>query len=316
MSEGAQKTGNFCVVSTCPDCTLQTVKNAADKILCAPQGTPSADCSNIPVCECKGQNGCQAPCFGVTCTAPQVCTNFGPNAGKCVQDTCFNLGCQACNEVCDNTGACIQNPCTPTTCQPGEACKPSADFMSHTCVATCAGIMCDNGKACKDGLCVPTCDPPCGLGKVCDDTQSPPTCVDNQCTAPTCPSGACCDPVSGACGSCPCEGVICPMGQKCQDDQCITDAGTGGASSSSSATSTGSGTGLGGGDGTGVGGHGSNGVFGLATGGGACTCDVTGKTSDQRGLGLAALAVGAVVSRLRRRKEKSRSARAGGEVSR
>lgn len=317
MKDGAEVVGNFCVTSTCPDCTIQTVKDSNGKILCAPAGTPSADCSTIPVCECKGQNGCQAPCFGVSCSAPQVCTNFGPNAGKCVQDNCFNVPCQGCGEVCDNEGSCKQNPCSPNPCQPNQVCKPTMDFTDHVCVGSCAGVMCGNGTTCVDGQCVPTCTPACDVGKVCDMSQNPPACVDDMCSmGPTCTNGACCDPVSGQCGACSCTGVVCPSGQKCLNDQCVDDAmGTGGAgsSSSSSASSGSSGSGAGG-EGTGGGAH-SNGVFGLATGGGGCACEVSGTSSTgTRDFGLAAVALGAVVSRMRRRRERARAA--GEEVSR
>ncbi|MFO0613698.1 MAG: MopE-related protein [Polyangiaceae bacterium] len=302
--------GSFCVVSTCNDCPHAVVVDANNVPICGPAGTPTTGCANLPVCACAGQNGCKPPCFGVQCSAPLVCTNFGPNAGKCVADNCFNNPCQGCNQVCDDNGSCKDNPC-PGTCKADEVCKPSADFNSFTCEKTCAGVMCAADKVCHDGMCVPTCSPACAADQVCDTTQMPPTCVQSKCMADSCPNGGCCDPLNGACGSCPCEGVICPQDQKCVNDECVGDMGTGGAASSSSASTgssmggnaaTGSTSATGSGGSTGS----SNGVFGLATGGGGCSCGVAGAGVNEIGMIVAAL--GIVAARYRRRRRPHRDA--------
>src|SRR5207244_2370893 len=151
--------------------------------------------------------------------------------------------------------ACAPNPCDDPTinmCTKGQGCIPNPDGMTVTCVDSCADVMCKVGEACKHGKCVATCTPPCAADETCDDTRSPPVCVPDQCAMDGCVDGSCCDPRSGMCGkNCPCDGVVCPMGQECKDGQCTTPmmmgtGGSGGASStgpSTSTTSTGSGNG-------------------------------------------------------------------------
>jgi MYXO-CTERM domain-containing protein len=133
---------------------------------------------------------------------------------------------------------------------------------------------------------VPGCSPACGADQFCDLSQSPPTCVDDKCGGAACPGGGCCNPVTGACGNCPCEGVICPEGQACKDGQCdVPSMGSGGASSS---TGVGGAGGAGGGGGSNTGGAGGTGnddrgVFGLPTGGGGCSCEVAGDAKSSSG---------------------------------
>ena len=308
-SQTGQPLGKFCVVDTCGDCTTKTVTDANNKVVCAPAGTMLPNCITPPVCVCKGQAGCQEPCSGVTCNAGTVCTDYGPNAGTCVADNCYNLPCQGCGKAC-NLGSCVDNPCTDASCDPDEVCKPSADFTSFTCVGTCAGVTCPSGEACVGGQCAPTCSPACGAGEVCDTTQSPPVCVADKCTSP-CADGACCDPLTGTCGNCPCEGVLCPSGQQCQNGDCFEGQGGTGGSSSSSGTSSGSTTGAGAGPGgTGSGGNGEapHGVFGLATGGGGCACEIgAGAERGELRWALCAIAAAAVALRRRRRSRAPRA---------
>jgi MYXO-CTERM domain-containing protein len=309
-SETGQTLGNYCVIdldALCGDCTTKTVTDANMAVQCAPAGTILPNCVEPPVCKCAGQNGCQEPCFGVTCGPGEVCKNFGANAGTCGVDNCFNAPCQGCGKICKGDGTCDDNPCTDTSCpDPGTVCKPDPTFTTFTCVPTCAGVMCAADETCHDGTCA-KCDPACAPGQVCDLSQSPPACVDNACEPNTCSiDGQCCDPVTG-CGSCPCEGVICPTGEVCMNNECVTDqGGTGGNGSGGGATTTGTGTGgttaVSTGSGAGGAAPQDDSIWGLATGGGGCACDATGasRPGDLR-WGLLALAVAA----LRRRRGRS-----------
>ena len=93
----------YCVTdftAACGDCTVKTVKDSNGKVLCAPAGTVLANCVTPPTCTCKGQAGCEDPCAGVTCSAGTVCTSFGPKAGTCVVDNCWNVPCQGCDKAC------------------------------------------------------------------------------------------------------------------------------------------------------------------------------------------------------------------------
>jgi hypothetical protein len=173
-------------------------------VICAPDGTPpGANCVAPPICQCKGPNGCQDPCFNVTCDPGKICTSHGPNAGKCVINNCWNAPCLGCGKVC-HQGACIPSPCDPNNCPADQACQP--DYMSpngYACVPSCVGVNCNSGEVCVDGVCKPTCDPACPMGQACDTSQSPPKCIDDQCNPNPCvgaKNGAYCDPTTGNCG--------------------------------------------------------------------------------------------------------------------
>jgi hypothetical protein len=309
MIGGMSVPAKYCVSDACGgDCSNQKTLGTNNKVICGPAGTPAdpATCLVPPVCACKGQNGCQNPCNGVSCQAGLVCTDYGVNAGKCVPNNCFNTPCPGCGKVC-NGGTCVDDPCTPTSCLPSQECKPSADFTSFTCVTPCATVSCAATEACVDGACVPTCSPACGSGQTCDLSQSPPSCVADKCEPSPCTDNSCCNRLTGACGNCACEGVLCPAGDVCKDGQCINGGGT--TSSSATASSSGMAATSSSSGGGGAGG----GIWGLATGGGGCSCDVPrgSPLADARWV-LVAIAIG--LGRQRRRSRSTR--RAGQEVSR
>jgi MYXO-CTERM domain-containing protein len=290
----------YCVTdfaALCGDCSVKTVTDGNMNVTCAPKGTDPQGCLNTPECVCRAQAGCQEPCFNVSCSQGKVCSNFGPKAGECVDDICYLTGCPGCDKACHNA-TCVNNPCMAGSCAPNEVCKPSTDFSTFTCVPSCADVTCGAAEHCVDGTCVPTCDPACALGKVCDDSTQ--TCVPNQCTDPTCPNGAHCDPLTGDCVDDPCSGVLCPIGQECIDGDCWEDGSVGGAGGGGSG-----GGGSGGGATTTTGAGGTTapnqGVFGLPTGGGGCGCDLAPTRHSGRLAWLSLLAVGLVAARRRRR---------------
>jgi MYXO-CTERM domain-containing protein len=309
-SETSAPVSFHCVADPCASCGTATVKNAKGEVVCAPAGTTLPGCVTPPVCVCKGQSGCQDPCVGVTCPSGQVCTGFGPNAGKCVADNCFNSPCQGCGKVC-NHGSCVNNPCASMTCPSGQVCKPSGDFSTAACVPSCASVTCPSGKTCVDGACVDGCNPPCATGQVCNLSASPPVCVADHCQPNPCTDGSSCDPVTGACGNSPCEGVVCPNGEICMAGQCVggSSSSSSGSTSSSSSVSassaSSSASGAGGGDGS---------IWGLPTGGGGCACTTTPEPSRTSGAQLLLLVAAAAVSHRRRRGREKRAA--GEEVSR
>jgi len=302
-SDTGMPLGNYCVADNCGNCAAKTVLNADNTVLCAPAGTPAgANCIAPPVCQCKGQTGCKNPCYGVTCGAGEICTEYGADAGKCVPNNCYGAPCLGCDQVCHN-GSCATNPCTPTSC-PGQTCVPNDDFMGFTCVDSCVGKNCAAGEVCKNGTCVTDCTG-CAADQVCDYGQMPPACVKNLCTMP-CANGGCCDPVTGACGDCPCEGVVCPTGQSCMNGECVQGTSSSSSSSSSSSTSSsGSGSSSSSGGG-GEGGAGDTGIWGLPTGGGGCSCDLGAK---ERTNGFAGALVALALGILRRRTTSRRGAK-------
>jgi hypothetical protein len=317
-SETGEPLGQYCVATFCPGgCEDQTFEDADGVVRCAPAGTVLEDCRTVPECVCKGQNGCVNPCFGVTCEGSLTCARFGEQAGTCVPDNCFNAGCQGCDVFCGADGTCISNPCADNDCEADEACFPDEDGAGFTCKKTCAGVECDDGAVCRGGECVADCTPTCGDDQVCDFSQNPANCIDNQCGEDACPNGGCCDPLTGECGACPCDGVTCPGEAICIDDECVdpdegtsTSTGTGGGSGTNASSGTGEGAGATGATGatgangaTGAGGGSSSGgVFGLATGGGGCQCEV-GVGSDRGGASrFAAVAAAFLLLAARRRR--------------
>jgi hypothetical protein len=303
--------GHYCISDPCGNCATKTVHDANNEVLCAPAGTDPPGCMQTPVCACRGETGCQQPCYNVQCNAPEVCSNFGQSPGQCVTDTCYLTGCPGCERVCHG-GACMDSPCKDNDCGPDEVCKPNATWDGFVCVGSCATMQCTPPEQCVDGQCVPGCEPACSGTDVCDlDAQGGPTCVPNHCLTDggnPCVNGACCDAVTGNCGDCPCEGVQCPEGQSCTDGQCTMGGGGGGAGG-------GGGGGVGGAaggstpGGSGPGGHGgqsapSTDVWRLSTGGGGCLCATgpgggSGSTGSLGWLGLGAL--GVALTRVRQR---------------
>jgi MYXO-CTERM domain-containing protein len=316
-SETGMTLGGFCVVdydALCGDCTTKTIKDAKGNVVCAPAGTVLPGCIKPPVCACKGPAGCDDPCSGVTCGMGQACAPSGPNAGKCVIDNCFNVPCQGCDKAC-NLGSCVDDPCKDVTCPPDKECVPSPDFKTSMCVGSCATVTCKSGEVCKQGMCVPTCDPACPNGQVCDEGQMPPACVADKCMPNPCSDGSCCDPVTGACGNCPCEGVVCPKDQVCKNGSCFEGMGGTGGTGGSTGTGTGGNAGTGGSTGTAGNGGGTgttsgtttSGIWGLATGGGGCACNLAGDDDGPLSrVALAALALAA--AGLRRRKRRTEGA--------
>ena len=173
-------------------------------------------------------------------------------------------------------------------------------------------MTCQTGQECVLGACEATCDPACADGQVCDRTQAPPACVTDKCAGqPPCSDGSFCDPVTGSCGNNdPCVGVVCPATQVCQSGSCQEGQGGAGGGSSSSSSSSGGTTSSSSSSGGGAGGASDKGVWGLATGGGGCSCEVgPGALLGDARLALAALAL--LIGARRRR-----SSRRAGEVSR
>ncbi|MFO0553380.1 MAG: MopE-related protein [Polyangiaceae bacterium] len=296
-SQTGQVLGNYCLVDLCNKCDTKTVTDASGDVVCAPAGSEAAGCAEVGVCQCKGQDGCRAPCYGVTCDTPLVCTDIGPQAGTCVADNCFNLGCSNCDDMCTDLGSCAPNPCQPDTCPTADCptctvCRPSGDGLTSTCVASCADVNCDPGTECKDGVCVPTCSPACAADQYCDTTQDPPACADSNCDNANCGVG-CCNPATGSCEACPCEGVVCPTDQACVDGECVGDTSMGGMGGGGVG---GAGVG-GGGNGQGADHQGGStgpgpddkGVWGLATGGGGCACEIGPKNDAKGALGIVGL---------------------------
>jgi hypothetical protein len=230
-----------------------------------------------------------------------------------------------CDGVVDNPGG----PGGPPLCSTGKDCVKSSGGCQ--CAAPCATgeFPCPPGQKCAtvtasqtgeplpDAHCVTDPDAACGdcatqttkdtsgkvlcapAGTVLDDCITPPVCTckgQNGCVDPcsgvTCPTGLVCasiGPSLGACAADTCDNNPCPgCGKVCHLGACV-DATTGEtATSTTSATST---TGSGGSD---------RAIWGLATGGGGCSCEVgVGLASRLPEGRLALLALALIVARRR-----------------
>ena len=318
---GTSQKGNYCVSDNCGDCSTKSAKDPkTGDTLCGPAGTTNSNGDAVPLCVCKS-NSCESPCTGITCASGQSCVTSGPAAGLCEPDNnCYFQGCPQ-GKLC-NDQACVDDPCNPNPCKADEVCKPSADFSTARCVQSCAGVTCKTGEVCKEGQCQPTgCGTDCPPGQYCEGASDAGTgsCGPSMCASDgglACSNGAHCDPATGACGNDPCEGVVCPSGQACQNGDCFTagvDAGvdgSGGSGGSGGATNQ---------DGGGVdaaGGSGANtgkpttpkpqGVWGLATGGGGCACRTAGskRKLPPAGMLLFGLGVFGMLERRRRRRRR------------
>jgi len=316
--------GCFCFTDPCGDCSSKTVRvNAV--IQCAPTGSvPGA--THLPECVCKGTAGCQSPCFQVECPEGQACVPTGPATGQCQpQNSCYFFGCDA-GELCSG-GACVDDPCDPNPCGATEVCKPNASRTEARCVASCAGVECEPIERCVEGDCVATgCAEPCTGATVCqDDGEGGFECGPSRCDTTVllpCADGAYCDPATGACGDHPCTGVVCPEAQICELGECVA-APAGGQGGQG---------GQGGGDAESSGGAPVTGVagtageasedggdeveplpeppraWGLATGGGGCSCRTAPGSRSAAGAALALLGLLLLERRRRRPPDRHRAA--------
>ncbi len=285
---GTDQMGDYCVPDDpCGDCSNKTVTDSNGVTECAPAlGTVTG--KPVPVCVCKGQAGCRSPCYNVTCTTGQACVPTGSFRGQCQPaNDCTFFGCPA-GQLC-NLGACVADPCSPNPCGATEVCKPSSTFADHRCVPSCAGVSCPIGQKCVEGDCMPTgCPAGCALADSCQPNGDGGfACRPNPCVLPDggapCSAGRVCDPVTGQCGNDPCTGVVCPSRQVCQANECVaatpsTDgggggqAGTAGSAGAAGVGQAGSAQATGGSGAIGAPAPAPHGVWGLATGGGGCSC--------------------------------------------
>ena len=172
-------------------------------------GTPCDDqdaCTVGDHCEsgaCLGEGmldcGSLDPCRVGSCTPAKGCV-FSLRAGPCSDgdpctagDICSGGVCHGVREVSCEDGL----TCTLDACEPGQGCRHHAHAAA-----------CDDGDACTP---VDVC-----AGGACG-SAGPPACDDGDpCTLDAC------DPVSGACGFTPLDGLPCEDGNACTvDDSCV-----------------------------------------------------------------------------------------------
>ncbi len=287
-----------------------TVCSQGTTLSCKPLAQPTPETCDGLDDDCDGvvDNGATCP------NAGDVCVN-GTCVGHCgnLENPCLNG--RSCNET---TGECVDPKCVGVTCGvdqvchdgqcdtacDGVVCPHGQTCLNDACIDLCAGVTCASGDACRDGVCFAGCAA-CG-GITCDAPLSCDSasgaCVDPSCATP-CPSGKYCS--SGTCVD-GCTGVTCPSGAACVNGQCAGSPGTGSGLGDGGLTSPGSGFVPPGSTASGADG-GANGdidAFGANEPHAACGCSTPGSDTDRAeytGAFFAALAVGGVLSRRRRR---------------
>jgi MYXO-CTERM domain-containing protein len=230
------------------------------------------------------------------CSQPLACDQA---TGECVDPKCIGVTCSA-DQVC-NGGTCV------TACQ-GVVCPQGQTCVGDACLDLCARVSCAGGEVCVEGVCLPSCIScgglTCSAPLSCDSTSG--ACIDLSCPTP-CAAGTVCQ--AGTCVDA-CQGVVCPAGGTCTAGECSTpgasgdDGGIGLVSpggTSSGGGQTGAGSDGGGGNG------GSYYTSGPASG---CACSTLSAKSDAdrteyAGAFFAALGIGGVMSRRRRRRAAS-----------
>lgn len=137
---------------------------------------------------------------GITCAGGGGPCNTG-NSGICADGT---MQCQS------GVLSCVQS---------NQPAAEKCDGLDNDCnAAVDDGDLCEAGKVCDKGTCVPKCNGGefvCGQGEVCNANG---LCVDIKCAAVTCESGQKCK--EGNCVG-PCDGVVCPHGQVCRVGVCV-----------------------------------------------------------------------------------------------
>jgi hypothetical protein len=237
-------------------------------------------------------------------------------AYACVSGFFTCVGAQpAAPETCD----CLDNDCDgvtdnpnlpggPPLCGAGKDCvKPTSG--SCQCAQPCASgeFACPAGQKCAQvtssqtgqslpgGYCVTDCTPPCAANQICDLAQTPPACVAAPCTSTSCPEDQVCDPATGHCTAAAPTSADSAVSASSADSAAAatSSAGTPGVIAPPDASGAG----------------GARGIFGLATGGGGCACELGSRARDDAP-GRSALAALAALLAARRRRRATRRAKA------
>lgn len=178
---------------------------------------------------------CVPGCLEGACAADFTCRSGGTPMGQyCVPTRC-PMACPP-GQVCGPRGC--QPPCEGARCPTGQTC------IGGACVDACSGIRCPSNQHCEAGRCVPSCTCiPCAAGLNCnaatgiceapgcgmlpcppeqrDCSGEAPRCRMSFCDGVLCPVGQFCDEMARACVIDRCNGISCPGGFMCQAGECV-----------------------------------------------------------------------------------------------
>lgn len=201
--------GQFCDMLEDTECA----PNMPPCLYCLPDLCLDANCPDGWSCD-RATGECSDPCLNTQCPAGETCRPVDGN-GVCFD--CFDNTCaQGQWEYC---------------CGPDELCVSNQNGVGECQVDPCAGVQCDPGSFCQDGVCAcADCDPACGAGEICN--QSTCSCEPDPCAGIACPGNQVCDPTIEGCegtdccvNANECFNVNCPQGQVCNpsDGTCCAD---------------------------------------------------------------------------------------------
>ncbi len=198
-------------------------------------GGPQIDCLQTFQGEAEKCDGYDNDCNDLiddnaTCPANMQCYQ-----GRCVGDcTMGEFPCKEAGTVCDpSTRLCVPPSCKGVVCDQGKACRDGQ------CTAPCEGVVCPHGQQCIADACIDLCEGvQCGVAETCRSGLCFVKC--GQCNGASCEAPLKCDLQSGECqdpsctpacganewcdnGTCrnPCYGAKCPTGQVCDQGKCV-----------------------------------------------------------------------------------------------
>ncbi|RMG15965.1 MAG: hypothetical protein D6729_11585, partial [Deltaproteobacteria bacterium] len=208
-------------------CTAGTCERAATCLICEPC-QQNADCGASGLCVSFGggsavctQRCGQTPCPGNS-TCFQVPDNQGNTYNLCLNSDATSAGAcpsgYVCNDLCANVSCPSGQRCDPTS---GQCTTPTCNGLGNDCANNGAACTADNDICMQSGngsYCSCRCYGPgeCGTSGSCLDLSTGQTCTGTgqcACVTNTTPPG-------------PCDGVTCPVGQRCNPTTGVCEAKT------------------------------------------------------------------------------------------
>ena len=201
--------GGICETGAAGICADGTEQCRGGDLVCVPNQEPTTETCNALDDDCDGEVD-----DGDLCPPEQVC-----NRGRCVPRCGTGEFQCAVDQVCDQD-VCIDRACAGVACDTGKIC------LDGVCVAACDGVVCPYGEACRSGTCVDACEGVlCDPGYACEiaypEVGGDPVGRCSSCDCRGCEGGLVC--AEHLCLEPSCQTVICAAGQHCVAGACVDD---------------------------------------------------------------------------------------------